>query len=360
MKNSPVGQPTGEVRRTLEYIARVLVFVVLYFAVGKLCLSLGQGSLSGQGSVSALWPPAGMALVLLLMLGYKMWPGIFLGSLLVGATRNEALLVAAGAAVGATLEALVATYLLKEVFGLKNRFDRPRDALAMAIAAFAGSAVAGLIGPFVLVAGRFIPADQWRATAIIWWFGDLMGILVFGTFLLVIFDRTAFRILKNRGVEAGVILALIFAVSVIILTSNARAPITYLLFPFVMLAAVRLTQVGVVSSVLVINSVAIWALLSNLGPFSRMSSSPFRLIDLEFYLSVLTATSMILAMAIQERMRIAEKLRLRTVELDHLQRELKDANLRVTNILTGILDESSPRRGSGNHARAPVQQHEES
>lgn len=353
MRNNPDSQSTGEVREVLEQIARVLAFVALYFVVGKLCLPLGQHG------ASALWPPAGMALVAILSLGYKMWPGIFIGSLLVNGTNHEAWLAAFVIAVGDTLEAVVAAYLLKQIFAFKNRFIRPRDALAFAVAAFCGSAIAAAFGPYILLHTHYITTAEWRNTSLIWWFGDMMGILVFGTFLLVMFDRSAFKMLRGRWTEAGLILAFVFAASVYIMTSGARGPITYLLFPIVMLAAVRLTQFGVVSSVMIITLVSIWAVLNNLGPFARMPNGEFRMTDLELYLSVLTSTALILAMAIQERMQFEEKLMVRTDELDRLQKELKDANVRVTNILTGILDESSPRRGNGSPRRTPVEQSEE-
>jgi integral membrane sensor domain MASE1 len=355
VRNNPDSRPTGEVRKVLEQIGRVLAFAALYFVVGIICTPLGQNGATG------LWPPAGMALVAILLFGYRMWPGIFIGSLVVGVISHESWLTAFGVAIGETFEALVAAYLLKEVFNFKNKFTRPRDAMAFAVASFAGSAIDGAIGPYILLHAHIIATSQWRNAAIVTWFGDMMGILVFGTFLLVIFDKTAFKILKGRELEAGLILAIVFAASVLILTSNSHIPITYLLFPIVSLAAVRLTQIGVVTSVMVATLVSIWAVLSKLGPFTRMPSGEFRSIDLELYLSVLTATSLILAIAIQARMRAEETLMNRTDELDHLQKELRDANMRVTNILTGILDESSPRRGNGSSIKRPrAEQNEES
>src|SRR6266487_4443862 len=58
------------------------ILAVIYFIAGKLGLMLA----SLHASASPVWPPAGIALAGLLLLGYRAWPGIFIGAFLVNVT----------------------------------------------------------------------------------------------------------------------------------------------------------------------------------------------------------------------------------------------------------------------------------
>src|SRR5260370_30611619 len=58
------------------------ILAVIYFVAGKLGLMLA----SLHASASPVWPPAGIALAALLLLGYRAWPAIFIGAFLVNVT----------------------------------------------------------------------------------------------------------------------------------------------------------------------------------------------------------------------------------------------------------------------------------
>ena len=60
---------------------------VIYFIAGKLGLMLA----SLHASASPVWPPAGIALAALLLLGYRAWPAIFIGAFLVNVTTARLL-----------------------------------------------------------------------------------------------------------------------------------------------------------------------------------------------------------------------------------------------------------------------------
>src|SRR5216110_3273640 len=58
------------------------LLTVVYFIAGKFGLMLA----SLHASASPVWPPAGIALGALLVLGYRAWPAIFVGAFLVNVT----------------------------------------------------------------------------------------------------------------------------------------------------------------------------------------------------------------------------------------------------------------------------------
>jgi hypothetical protein len=84
----------------------IVALAAVYFGAGKLGLSWAYI----HTSTSAVWPPAGIALAALLLWGYRLWPGIFLGAFLVNITTQGSLLTTLGIAAGNTLEALVGAW----------------------------------------------------------------------------------------------------------------------------------------------------------------------------------------------------------------------------------------------------------
>src|SRR5690242_16833972 len=67
-----------------------------------------------HGAVAAVWPPAGVGVALLLLLGVRLWPGIVIGDLLAG-DYSTPLGTVLGQTVGNTLEVLVAALVLRRL-----------------------------------------------------------------------------------------------------------------------------------------------------------------------------------------------------------------------------------------------------
>src|SRR4051812_42943101 len=99
------------------YAATVLALAALYWAAAKLALRLAFFA----EQVSPVWPPTGIALAAVLVLGYRVWPGIALGAFLANITAHEPFGTAFGIAVGNTLEALLAAWLLHRLVGFHPR-----------------------------------------------------------------------------------------------------------------------------------------------------------------------------------------------------------------------------------------------
>ena len=105
-------------------VARILLVALVYYVAARVSLRL---SLVGR-QVTPIWPPTGIAVVGLLVLGRRTWPGIALGALLVNAPISHSLLAGAGIAVGNTLAPLLAVSLLEKV-GFRTDRDRSEGQL---------------------------------------------------------------------------------------------------------------------------------------------------------------------------------------------------------------------------------------
>src|SRR5437016_12293600 len=99
------------------------IVTIVYFIAGKLGLSLAFL----YASASPVWPPAGIALAALLLLGYRVWPAIFVGAFLVNLTTAGNVWTSLGIATGNTLEAAIGTWRILRFAGGSRGFDRAYD-----------------------------------------------------------------------------------------------------------------------------------------------------------------------------------------------------------------------------------------
>ena len=80
--------------RQVPYAAQVGLVAAAYFVAARLSLALAIP----PGYATAVWPPSGIALAAALLLGGRIWPGIWLGAALanvmVESSLASALLIA--------------------------------------------------------------------------------------------------------------------------------------------------------------------------------------------------------------------------------------------------------------------------
>src|SRR2546430_17414359 len=84
------------------------ILAIIYFIAGKLGLMLA----SLHASASPVWPPAGIALAGLILLGYRGWPAIFIGAFPVKVTTSGHIATSFVIPTGPTLAALVGAWLV--------------------------------------------------------------------------------------------------------------------------------------------------------------------------------------------------------------------------------------------------------
>src|SRR5712691_1661562 len=128
--------------RSLPYPVVVLAIAAIYLGAAKLGLTMAFVA----EQVTAVWPPTGIALAAVLLFGYRIWPGLWLGAFLANVTTHEPLGTAFGIAVGNTLEAIVGAWLLSRA-GFRRSFERLKDVLSLVVfAVLASTIVSATIG----------------------------------------------------------------------------------------------------------------------------------------------------------------------------------------------------------------------
>src|SRR6266480_1155718 len=118
------------------------LLTLVYFIAGKFGLMLA----SLHASASPVWPPAGIALAALLVLGYRAWPAIFVGAFLVNVTTAGNVATSLAIASGNTLEAVCGGWLVNRLAGCTTVFDHPQGGVKFARAAVVSTVISPAFG----------------------------------------------------------------------------------------------------------------------------------------------------------------------------------------------------------------------
>jgi signal transduction histidine kinase len=254
------------ITRPIPYLVRLVLVGVAYWVAARLSLNLALV----HGQVTPLWPPTGIALVAILVLGRRVWPAIALSAFAVNLPLGPSPLGAALIAAGNTLAPLVSAELMARV-GFRIQLDRLRDAVAIIVlGALIGMTISATVGSSVLILSGSVPANTFVATWAVWWAGDAMGVLLVAPLLLTLLPRPGARSLGWRG--GAELTALVAGVGVVTyLLFQNRFRLEYLVLPLIMGAAWRFRLRGAAPAALVASLVAIWAAVHGNGPFATES-----------------------------------------------------------------------------------------
>jgi len=317
-------------KHTLRYLAAIIGLAVIYHLAARLGLQMAYV----QQNTSPVWPPSGIALAALLLLGIWAWPaitlGVVAGSLLTGAPPG----MAVGFGVANTLEALIGALLLQRLFRFDLGINRIRDVLALVAAAVCATAVSAVLGVATLIVSRDIPVSAFYSLASVWFIGNFLGCLVITPLILtwaVLLSQRPFpRWKRSQIAEVAIFVALLAFVSFNIFwnpsgTEALHQAMIYVIFPFAIWAALRMGQVGATSTVFAVSSIAIWGTIHGLGPFARMPINE-SLILLQTFTGVVALISLVLAAASAERRRAEGILREQIAQNAQLFDQVRQGN----------------------------------
>ncbi len=238
----------------------------VYFAAGKIGLHFAVV----HASATAVWPPTGIAIAALLLLGLRAWPAILAGAFLVNVTTAGSALTSLGVALGNTLEAVAAVYLINRFANGRNVFDRAQDIVKFVVlAALLSAPISATVGVGSLTSGGYAAWRDFGSIWLTWWLGDAVGAVIV-TPLLILGTVTAPP--RGRRLGEGLLLQLSVVLSgLLIFASPNPYPLSFLCLPSLLWAAFRFGQAGVATAVAVLSFIAIWATVRGVGPFAPWS-----------------------------------------------------------------------------------------
>ena len=204
----------------MRHTATILAVGAAYYVGGKAGLLLAIP----PGYATTVWPPSGLALVAVLLYGYRVWPGVLLGSMVLNseisfqaATADisvAALWPAASIAAGATVQAVTGAFLIRRFVGFPTPLVNEGDVVKFLVL---GSPVSCLINATwanaSLLAAGTMDLNSVPFSWFTWWVGDALGVLVFTPIVLIWLGKPR-RIWWDRRYYLAISLGVAFAASI--------------------------------------------------------------------------------------------------------------------------------------------------
>jgi signal transduction histidine kinase/integral membrane sensor domain MASE1/DNA-binding response OmpR family regulator len=176
------------------------------------------------GYSTLIWPASGIALAGVLIYGYRVWPGVLLGSVLVNVWTGldtssfveilKSLTVPAAIGCGAAIQAVLGAFLVRRLAGFPNSLFNERDILWFLFWGGPVSCVANsTIGVTSLVIAGKIPLASALTNIGTWWIGDSIGVFIFAP-LIIVWMMQPREVWKPRRLTMTIPIVIMFLLTV--------------------------------------------------------------------------------------------------------------------------------------------------
>lgn len=296
--------------RRARYVGGIVGLAACYYGAAQLGFSL-----EFTGPIGAIvWLPVGVGIAGLYLGGLQLWPGVLIGDLMSNYSAHFMWQVSVVQAAGNVLEVVVAVVLLRRLVARQGQEATLQGVAGTAVAIAAGAAVSATVGCAATKAGGMITtADlipSWRT----WWLGDFSGALVLVPAVIAWRPLGVPRWRPAEIAEVTLVLAIVAAASVV--AWQETMPLTYVVFPALILSAVRLNFLGAAVAAAIASAFAIWGTVHNLGPFVDVSLER-GVLETQLFIAVATFSTLCLAAVMAERRRLGEGLSASRLRLVH-------------------------------------------
>jgi diguanylate cyclase (GGDEF)-like protein len=289
--------PPGKARWALT----VCACTALYVGASRIGFALAYV----DGTVSTIWVPTGLGLVMVVVGGRKLWPAILIGEFVANLIHGTSASASLGMGIGDVLEALAGRALLTRVH-FRPAMDRVRDVYALLIlAALMATLIGATFGTVSLLLFGGLPWSGAWSSWYTWWLGDVMGVIVVAPLLFSFIGRS-FRF--AHGLQTLELIAFgSVLVPIILISLGAPPALGFLTLPTLVWGTLRFGQRGatlanaVIASALVIIARHANATLGGLDLSNR-------LLLIQEFAAVAAMTTLVLAVEIAERRRDSDEV----------------------------------------------------
>ena len=294
----------------------IITVAILYYVTGR----LGQLLAIPPGNISPVWFPSAIILAAVLIRGYHVWPGIFLGALAGNAwayfdpstvsTLSAALFAGTMNGFGDSLSAVMSAYLIKRTTNTLNIFSRVADIIKfIAYGVLLGPAISAFFGVTSLGIAGIIPWNTYQISLLTWWTGDALGVLIFAPLIITLVSE---KLRPPHYLELFAFMVMLLSISlyclnVFQLTSTIHPPL-FTIVPILMWAIFRFDRYITFVAVAIVATISVIATAAGVGPFASPILNE-SLIGLQLFMAVMTTTIFILSGAISERKQFMTELK---------------------------------------------------
>lgn len=319
---------------TILFLSRRNAGECLLGALGiALMCWMGESFYKISGTLAApLWPSSGLALGLLLLRGWRLFPAISLGTITATTLYGDPHVFSIFGSVANTLESLIGWFLMVRVFGFSTGLSSMRDVVVLMLAGAPWGTLAGaILCTLGLVASGSVQADA-IPSSLLFWTGNILGILIFTPLVLRVslrLEEGTLLSITPRGVlwTLAVLGVLVFGFSLAHTAHTGLIPLAYLTFPLMLWLAHDWKRDVIPLLALVTVLMTVFTVTGH-GPLLR--DSPFATYaEMTMFISIYSISCLLLMGAVEERehfLKIAHEHQLESVRNSYELKTLR-ANL---------------------------------
>jgi len=299
----------------IHYSIKILLLALVYYISGKLSFMISQDN---QIVTIVIFAAEGFALAAVLLFGRGMWPGIFIGQFVLAFTSGLSLFPAVAISAINSAEAVLAVTLFYK-YGLHKNLSRMRDIYGLFLLIIVVlQTFSSTLGNLVLLSSSVITWEVFYSSLFSWWFGNSMGQILFTpTILLMVANYKKIKLLELLlNISLFLILNFFLIYFFKIENTSLILALTMPILLWIMIEkGIAEAMVGVVTLALS----ALYFASIHVGIFSIQSDTD-NIINLNFYILLLTTMVLLTGTLFLERGREVRKSKM-------AQEELKVLNL---------------------------------
>ena len=233
-------QDNKNINLIVLHIGKSVIIVAIYF----LASLMGEIFRLNGTTIPIIWPQAGAALVMVLILGYTALPGIFFGSLIIALTSGVPLQFSVINAFGNILAVYIPAYFIFQQRDFSKLLNNYVSILLLVLfGVIIGPLITAMINIIGLYSMQLAPIESLPSNFSNRWVRDALGVLVFTPFLLVWLGNPLPRLKKEQIIEGlAIFLAVIGLVLFLFIgeiSSDATYSISFLVISVIIFASVR-------------------------------------------------------------------------------------------------------------------------
>ena len=294
-----------------------LVYGILYFSSAYLGLQLA----TVEGIISPVWFAAGFALAGVLLHGYRVLPGIWLGGM--GALLLHGLHPVGSAAIafGEMLEALIGALLISRIAATHKLLVNTRNFLYLLLfGVLIAPLFSAAIGIGTLYLTQQLNGDQIAGSLATWWVGDATGVILIAPLILAWRTQPRCDLSARRGEIVALVLTTLLVCYLVF--GNLLPPrfydypISYLPLAVMAWTVLRFRHRATTAILLLVAGSAFSGTYLGYGPFVQGNPTD-TFVVLQLYVVSFSATALTVKAILSERQQAMNRLALAARVITH-------------------------------------------
>ena len=302
------------ITRLIPVWLSVIIFGVCYYVAFRLGIAFRLES----ANISTFWIASGLYLATLLLTPYRHWPFFILVAALIttglSLGGNTPSIVSIFSHLANLSGVLISAFLIRWFIADTPDLSQLKHILKFVLIIFVVTAFAALIGSYSEIIWH-PDAHFWSAWQI-WWFSDLLGILLITPVIISFVNLPRPLIIPKpaRLIEMAILTSLVVFLSKFIFNSHGHEQFwaidfPYILFPLLVWAALRFNTFLVSVFTLCIALTAVLHANNSVGPLLRSDHTTYQhVISIQVFLAIISFSALILSAIVHERKNALRKL----------------------------------------------------